>query len=325
MINNKYIVSKIAACLAAILLLASGCGGGIPIVSEMRETEMFTDPQMMILITTEKNRYQDVYGSQIWDVVIDDEGETFQNHLLGEIHSFLKELGTMNRLADEHGIELSSQEKEQLKTLSETYYNGLSEADIAYMGINQDDVYFMYEQYHRANKLVSELTSDVNLEISDSEAKVIAVQEIKLGDTEIAETVYQQAIAEGADFTAIARSFSSDSEINKQVGRSERSRIYEDVVFGLQPGEISQPFEDEDGSFLVVKCVSDYDEAATLERKQRLALQRKNQAFKDIYDTYAAEHQIDIKSEIWEKISFSEADQSTTTSFFKLYQEQMTY
>ncbi len=325
MINHKSITAGIAACVAAIMLLATGCGDGIPIVSEIRETVSYTDPQMMILIATEKNRYSDVYGKEIWDVAIGDTGETFQSHLLGEIRSFLQELKTMNHLADEHEIELTSQDKEQLKQLAAEYFSSLSEDDITYMGITEDDVYYMYEQYHRANKLVSELTQDVNLEISDSEAKVISVQEIKLNDAETARSVYEQAVAEGADFASIARANSIDSEIDKQVGRNERSKTYEDIVFGLQAGDVSEPIQESEQDYIIVKCINDYDEAATLERKQRLSLQRKNQAFKQIYDTYAAGHTVDVQSELWEQISFSEEDRSTTTNFFKLYQERISY
>lgn len=325
MIKYRRITGITAVCLAAVMLLAAGCGGGIPIVSEIRETESYTDAQRMILIATEKNRYNEVYGPAIWDVVIDESGETFQSHLLGEIRSFLKDLETMNRLADDHELELSSQEKEALKELAKAYYDSLTEADIAYMGISREDAYYMYEQYHRANKLVSELTGDINLEISDSEAKVITVQEIKLDSEETAQAVYAQVTAEDADFLTIAREYSKESVTDLQVGRGERPGAYEAAAFQLQTGEISSPVREDDQTFVIIKCLSDYNEEATLERKQRLSLLRKNQAFKQIYDTYAAEHTAESQSDIWEQISFSDDDGSTTTGFFELYHERMKY
>lgn len=48
--------------------------------------------------------------------------------------------------------------------------------------MDKQDVYELYEDYHLANKLVDELTGQVDLEISDSEAKVITVQEISVSD-----------------------------------------------------------------------------------------------------------------------------------------------
>lgn len=322
MINWKIDKKMLAACLAAVILAASGCSGGIPIVSEVRETQGYTNPQSMILIATEKNRYRSVYTDQIWQVQVDQDGTTFQTYLLGEVKNFLRELKTMNLLADQEGIDLTSQEKEKLAELAALYYGSLTPEDLKYMGIEESDVYIMYEEYHRANKLVDELTKDVNLEISDSEAKIITVEEIKLGSQEQAQEAYAQATAEGADFAAVAKTYSEDSKIQKQVGRSERQKGYEDMVFSLGTGEVSPVIEDE-GAYYIVKCISDYDEEATLERKKQLSLYRKNQAFRQIYDAFASEHPVEITGSIWDEVSFTSDDRSTATSFFELYQETM--
>lgn len=322
MINWKIEKKMLAVCLSAMMLAASGCSGGIPIVSEVRETQGYTNPQTMILIATEKNRYRSVYTDQIWQVQVDQDGTTFQTYLLGEVKNFLRELKTMNLLADQEDIELTTQEKERLTELAALYYDSLTPEDLEYMGIEESDVYTMYEEYHRANKLVDELTKDVNLEISDSEAKIITVEEIKLGSQEEALEVYAQVTAEGADFAAAAKTYSEDQEIQKQVGRSERQKGYEDTVFSLGVGEISPVIEDE-GAYYIVRCVSDYDEEATLERKKQLSLYRKNQAFRQIYDAFAAEHPVEIAGSIWDEVSFTSDDRSTATSFFELYQEAM--
>lgn len=312
---------RIAALLLTMGLL-TGCGGGIPIVSEVRTNQGYTDEQTMIIIATEKNRYQELYTDQIWTVSVDKEGTTFRTYLLEEVRSFLTELKTMNLLAEEKGISLSSQEKERLNQLANTYYASLTTEDLKYMGVTEEDVYTMYHEYHLANKLVDDLTRDVNLEISDSEAKVIDIQEIKVSDETRAQELYAQVTVEGADFTSIARGGTEADVVEAKVGKSERKKEYEDVVFQLQPGQISPVFQ-ADGAYYIVKCISDYDEAATMERKKQLSLYRKNQAFRQIYDEYAAEHKIEVRGDIWETVSFSADDKSTTTSFFELYQEQM--
>lgn len=322
MIKTNKKKKALAVCLAVMMMAAAGCSGGIPIVSEVRETSGYTNPQTMILIATEKNRYRSVYTDQIWQVQVDEDGTTFKTYLMGEVKNFLRELKTMNLLADQEGIGLTAQEKEKLGGLASRYYESLTPEDLAYMGVEESDVYTMYEEYHRANKLVDELTRDVNLEISDSEAKMITVEEIRLGDAQTAEEVYGQVTAEDADFTSIAKSYSEDAEILKQVGRSERPKEYEDVVFQLAAGEIS-PVIREEGAYYIVRCVSDYDEEATLKRKQQLSLYRKNQAFRQIYDAFAAEHPVAIEGSIWEDVSFTSDDNSTATGFFELYQEAM--
>lgn len=314
--NRKSLLAAI--CLAAVIL--TGCREGVPIVSEVQENRGYTLPQSMIVVATERNRYQSIYTDEIWNVQVEDDGTTFQEHMLEGIRDFLEELKTINMLAQEEGIALSGQEEERLKELASAYFAGLTEDDIAYTQATEQDVYVMYEQYHIANKLVEQLTKDVDVEISDSEARVMEVQQIEMSDEMMAEAVYEQATAEDADFTALARTYSEDSEIQKKVGRSERPGNYEDAVFVLEQDEISPIFQS-DGKFYIVKCVNVYDEAATQERKVQLTRLRRNQAFRQIYDQYVAEHSISFTEPVWESMTFSAADKTTTTNFFDLYKE----
>lgn len=309
-----------AAMLAITVSLASGCGS--PLGNENKSSQGYSDSQMKLIVATEKNRYESVYTDQIWEVVIDEEGTTFQEYLIGEIRDFIWELKVTNLLADEYEITLNTQEKEWLQELATEYEEGLTEADHAYIQADSEEIVSLYAAYHRANQVVEELTKDVNLEISDSEARVIQVLEIRLSDQQAAGEVYDRVTAEGADFLSIAREVSEDKEIEKSVGRKERSTIYEQDVFALEQGEISPLIFDE-GAYYIVKCVEDYDETATLERKQKLALQRKNRAFHKIFDEFAKQYPNSEDGAIWETLSFSDGADSTTTNFFELYQKKV--
>ena len=272
---------------AAQLTFLTACSVNIPMVSDSAATEGYTDAQTMLIIATERNRYRQVYTDQIWNVEVSDDKTPFQTYLLEQIRAFLSEIRSMNLLADEEGLTLNSQEREQLKQLADDYYASLTDADKAYIKASRDDVYTMYEAYHRANKLVDELTKDVSLEISDSEARVIQVQEIAVSEEAKAQEVYEKVVSEGADFAATARKESENSEIDVTVGRGERDDAYESNVFALETGAVTEPFLWR-GKWYVVKCVNDFDEDATLERKNNMALERKNKAFRSIYDSFEA-------------------------------------
>ena len=312
---------------AAILLVFAAVTGilffrnGFSIRKETGDTSGFPDAQAMLIITTEANRYRTVYTDQIWQVQVGEE-ESFQLYLLEQIRTFLKEVKTMNLLADERGIQLTGQEKEQLRQLSSEFYQSLTEADRECIGASEEDVYTMYEAYHRANRLVDEVTKNVDLEISDSEARVMKIQELCLETEESAQEAFQQLSEEGTNFSSVARAIREEGYKEQSVGRGERSAAYETAVFSLEDGQLSQPFADGD-SWYLVKCVDSYDEDATLERKERLALQRKNQAFRRIYDTFAGEHPVEIQGSIWENVDLTEMGQSTTVDFFERYQEYM--
>lgn len=312
----------LAAVFALVLPVLNGCGRGIPIVSDRKISQGYTDAQNMLVIATERNRYQEVYTDQIWQVEVDGEGNTFQTYLLKEVRRFLEELKTTNLLADEYGITLTGQDQERLNELTDQFFDTLTEADREYTGAKRDDVYTMYEAYHRANLLIDEVTKETNLEISDSEAKVITIQEIRVGDRDAAIAVHEQVNGEKADFMAIAKTMSEDAEIEKSIGRGERPASYEEEVFNLEAGQIS-PVVESGNSFYIVKCINDFDEEATLKRKEKLAVQRKNQAFRVVYEAFAAEHKTDIGGSFWNKISFENGEESTTKDFFTMYEDMM--
>lgn len=315
--------AAVLVILAALqIMLLTACSVNIPMVSDSSDTEGYTDAQTMLIIATERNRYRQVYTDQIWNVEVSDDKTPFQTYLLEQIRTFLSEVKSMNLLADEEGLTLTSQEREQLKQLSDDYYNSLTDGDKAYTKASRDDVYTMYEAYHRANKLVDEMTKDVSLEISDSEAKVIQVQEIVVSDEAKAQEIYEKAANEGADFATTARKESENSDIDVSVGLGERDSSYEDPVFALESGQIAAPFSYQ-GKWYIVKCVNDFDEDATLERKTNMALKRKNQAFRSIYDSFEAEHKVEIDGAIWNKVSLSDGADCTTSDFFERYHEVM--
>lgn len=118
----------------------------------------YTRGQMMVIAITERNRYQNIYTSELWSVKADESGNTFEDKLMDQVEQFLIELATTNLMADEQGIELTSQERDALKSLAQEYYRNLSEQDRRFMDVSQDEVYDLYCEYYRADKLVAELT-----------------------------------------------------------------------------------------------------------------------------------------------------------------------
>lgn len=314
----KHRWNKITAGILCIALL-TGCKG-IPSASSAKGAGSYSLPESMIVIATERNRYQQVYTAEIWGVTLED-GMTFQNYLLDQVQTFLQTLKTMTLLAKDQNITLTSAEKDQIRRLTETYYAGLSEADIAYMGIRKEDVLSLYQEYHLANKVVYELTRELDLEVSDGDAKVITLQQIVLEDADTAARVLQDVMAEGSDFMAIANTESTKSQIDRQLGWGEASSDLEQAAFALETGAIS-PVISADGVYYILKCINDYDENATLERKTQIYNERKNQVFQQIYNQFQIEHEITFADSVWPSLTFSPEDQTTTTNFFELYQKE---
>ena len=303
-----------------LFLISAGCAMPTPGEPEVPEPVSYTKAQIMIRATTERNRYEQVYTDRIWDAVMEN-GETFEEYLLDEIRVFMENLKTMTLLAQDRGITLSSGEQDKVRRLARNYYSGLSRAEIEYMGITEEDVAIVYQDYYTANKVVEELTAGVDLEVSDSEAKVISIRRVCLPDRETAEALRGRLLEEGSDFGAEARSVTGSTPPEEKIWRGEEPALLEEAAFSLASGEISQVIQLEDG-FYLVQCVSDYEMDATRERKTQIYKERKNWAFQQIYGQFQTEHKVSIPDEVWSEISFEGGEESVTSDFFSLYQEE---
>ena len=109
--------------------------------------------------------------------------------------------------------------------------------------IDKDVVESLYEDYWKTEKLVETLTGSVNLEVSDSEAKVITVDEIVLSDKDQADEALKKVQMEGTDFMTVAKEVSEDQEIEKKISRGLRPEAYEKAAYALATGEISDVIE----------------------------------------------------------------------------------
>ena len=157
--------------LAAVVLTAvivCGCGVKETLLSGRKSEREYGKAESMVIVTTERLRYEELYTDKIWDVAVDESGTTFEETLVNQIHDFLKELKTMSRMADEENVTLSGKERELVKQAAAQYMENLKNAGDSFE-ITRDVAESLYEDYWKAEKLVETLTENVNLEVSDSE------------------------------------------------------------------------------------------------------------------------------------------------------------
>lgn len=318
--SQRKIVRRVLLAAAAAMVLLSGCKAEIPLISKISETKAYTLPQSMVIVATERNRYQQIYTNQIWGVGLPG-GQTFEAYLVDQVKEFLQEMKMMNLLAQRKGVTLTSAEKEEIRKASEEYFASLTKDDLSYMGATEEDIRTMYEEYYLSNKVVGELTKDLNLEISDSEAKVILVDQIVMSDKTEAEDVLSKAGAAGADFSALAKEYSENGTIERKIGKGENPGPYEDAAFSLSTGQISQAVVEDQGKYYIIRCVNDYDQDATQERKAGLHQKRKKEAFDQIYFQFKKENPVTFSNDIWKNVKFSKDDKTTTANFFEIYRK----
>ena len=112
-----------AVCAAGLaFFLLAGCG---PRLASMEGEQViqaeYTQGQIMVIAATERNRYQNVYTSQLWQVQADAEGNTFEEVLKEQMSRFLVELATVDQMAGEQEVELTGQEEDGENALAHVY------------------------------------------------------------------------------------------------------------------------------------------------------------------------------------------------------------
>lgn len=306
--------------LAAVVLAAAvvcGCGVKETLLSGRKSEREYGKAETMVIVTTERLRYEELYTDKIWDTVVDESGTTFEETLLSQIHDFLKELKTMSRMADEEKVTLSGKERELAKQAAAQYMKELKNAGES-SEIDKDVVESLYEDYWKTEKLVETLTGSVNLEVSDSEAKVITVDEIVLSDKDQADEALKEVQMEGTDFMTVAKGVSEDQEIEKKISRGLRPEAYEKAAYALATGEISDVIE-ADGKYYILRCVNDYDESATKVRKEEMVREKKNEAFYETYSEYAAKVHFAKDDSLWKNLSITDGER-TSADFFEIFE-----
>lgn len=313
---NKW---KTGAVILTVAALICGCGKSIPLMSRSKGEKEYGKAETMVIVTTERLRYEELYSDKIWTAAVDNRGTTFETVLLTQIHDFLKELKLMSLMASEEKISLSSREKELVKEAADAYMEALGTELAESFGLEKKDMEKLYMDYWMSEKLVENLTGDMNLEVSDSEAKVITVSQIELDDEATAQDVLAKVQAEGADFNSAAKEYSTDQESKKQIFKGLRGSEYEDTAYSLEQGQISEVISD-GGKYYILKCVSDYDESATRIHKEQMMRDKKNQAFYGAYQSFKDGKELVGDEEAWTGLSITDSPK-TTADFFKIYEE----
>ena len=315
--NNSILRLFAAAVLLSGALLLSACRG-VTLENKIVQVEGYTEPQAMILIANERNRYQNLYTPVVWDGRAAD-GMGFDRLLTESVKSFAEQLRLICMLAEERNFSLTSTERDLIRQMSEKYMSGLTAADRAYIGCTEEDVSALYTDYHTAVRLVRSLTGSVNDEISDSEVKVIRIQQIATSDLKKAKAILKLVKLGGADFESLASRYSEIAETELVMERGGNG-LRERTAFSLEEGGISNILA-VDGLYYILRCVDGYDEEATRIRKQQLAVSVDSAAFAEIFEPYREEHNIRFTERFWNEIDLRAGAGCTAENFFDIYRE----
>ena len=299
------------------------------------EDEVCTLPEMLVYIVNTENQYSEVFGEKIWDVPYN--GSTVESQYKESVLARLAQIKVMKLYAKSHGIDLSTEELSLCKSAAKTYFNSLSNEEIAYIGVTEDLVEEMYYEYALANKVYEVITDEVNPEISDDEARSVTVKslliktyandangnKIPFNESEKQDAYNRaysilQKIKEGTEFDVLAADYNEDTKSVYSFGRGVMPKEIEEAAYNLSEGQVSEIIETEYG-YHILKCVSNFDEEQTDLNKEVIVKSRKEEAFKETYDAFVETLTSNLNEDLWNSIDYNKTDGIHTTSFFAVY------
>jgi foldase protein PrsA len=290
----------------------------------------------MVYLTSFYNQYVDTYGQEMWQH--DFGGVSLENHVKDIVLSKMAQIKIMNLMAQDRRITLDSKEKDRISEAAEAYYSLLSDELKETEKITMDVVEKVFEEYTLANKVYTSITNASDIEISDDEARTVSVEliyfrnwkyknkeKVALSDSEkmkvlgTAKEVLSK-IKSGEDFATLATQYSEDKQVLKNYARGRVEPEFEELLFSMDKGELSEIKEFSDG-YYIIKCVSTMDYEATQKNKIVLAERRMQEAFGEAYTEIASNTHSQFRDKKWDTITLNEEIHRTEANFFDIYQE----
>lgn len=319
---------RMAAVLAAALLLPvllSGCAGSPKVVftTGFKKDEIFriadascSLTEAMVYLTNMQNRYETVYGEEIWNVK--ENGESLEQEAKKQVLSELAQVKIMTLLAQEKEIVLEEKDQERVAAAAKEYFASLNETEKKLLNVDEKRIAQMYREYALAEKVYHEIVDNVNPEISDDEARTITVLLIRVKDAAEAQQVWQKTQEEGSSFETLAELYSEDTSLSYSFGKGEMDEAIETAAFNLGKNEISDVIAAGDG-YYILKCISTFEEEQTQLNKEKIVERRRSEAFSTEYDTFAASLVRQLNEEVWDTVALLHDENVQTDSFFSVY------
>lgn len=254
---------------------------------------------------------------ELIDAYEDDIDDTFFSRSVGDItmDEYLKEcvieevimLTCIGLIADDLAVYLTDEEIAAADEEGARAYEEISaKYDTASNNVTVADAQEYYEKKAIYEKVYSELTDSVTMEISETDTKVIEVNFVLFPeDVDIDEAEsFRSRISSGADFESACTEAGYEPYMNITVKKGDMVSAFENVAFSLNDGELSECVETVDGIYLI-ECVNDYLDAESAANYNAVITDAKDEIFENTYSEFCESVEIRTNSDYWETITAS--------------------
>ena len=333
--KKKWITVCLAMCL--LLVTLAGCkknpGATEHPTGPVDRTEYMDDAvvtidgdevgyrEAMLYLQAAKQEYESAYGGDIWQYMLNADGTTLGEWVKNQTLEQIIYVKIVCAQAKRLGIELDSEEKNRVAERTEEYMGKAEYGTLALYGIARKDVERVYADTMLAQKIYDSVTLNVDTDISNAEAaqkhlqslmlknyhedelgnhSALTVQEL-IATLDRFDTLYKEA-QETKDFYSLAYANTEDKQyLDIMVGEGDLPAAFS-AAYHLGEGEAMQIRTD--SGYYIFYCVSEYDEDATIAKKEELIALRQEEEFKKLYEDWRGEAKIEMNEVLWKAIGF---------------------
>ena len=252
-------------------------------------------------------------GAMDWSMTMSEDGTTYGDYLKSLVEGQILQNVFWNTYAEEDGITLSDDDKEQIKENVASFNDNIAEGDREFYGFTDENITATLEHMSIAGKVIDAEVEKQIAQFTDEEKESCVyrtVQHILLkteaaaqtnesGETETvsesdaasykeeqkakADEILKKAQA-GEDFEALAEEYNEDSGFEYSLNKNGESgsgstyvQEFTDGAWTLKEGEFTV-VETEYG-YHVMKCVSENNETLTAQAQRSLAVSKYNEIY----------------------------------------------
>lgn len=264
--------------------------------------------------------YESIFGETIWDYNLGN--KTIGDLAKQDVIDTIVERKIAKKQWNEYEVVITEEDEHNISEDSKDYLNNVTNEDLVFYGINEEVVYQFFFDNLMAERVYDATTMNVDTNISDDEAKQITIQYILIStkktdskgnsvsiseeDKHDAYVEAQELLIEASsveDFQVFAKSNSDNAQVEMTFGKGEVEKIVEEAAFALKTGEISNIIDSKDG-YLILYCVDDYNEDATLEKKEEIIDERQANEFKSLFQGWEKGVNVKVNDKIWDRVVF---------------------
>lgn len=297
--------------------------------------------EAMIYLANITNEYVNLYGEGF--INDNEKSPVIKARIKNIALARLIKVKIMNVMADSYKITLEEGEVQLVNKMADEYYNGLTKDEIDFLGgVTKKQIVDMYKEYFIAAKLYQNIVKDVNLEISDDEARTVVVKKIyiatvatdsdseetasSLGEEEKA-SAYQrgqeayQKIASGESFDAVAMAYSDVGDETISYKKGDLDEVLEKNVFNLSEGETSGLITGSDG-YYIFYCVNPFSREDTKANKERIIEERQKETFDQVFNSFAKDSDYYLNDKAFEEIGVDSVfGKVSSYNFFNIFEQ----